>query len=64
MQLNYSYLKIFKLKINFLFLIMLLCALLAIRFFLSFSFSTENPQFLSLVSFEVTKDPKWPPFEK
>ena len=46
-QLNYSYLKILDLKINSLFLVTLFCALML---FLSLSFSSQNPQFLPLVS--------------
>ena len=75
--LNYSYLKILKLKIHSIFLVMLFCAhitwwqhftTLPICVFFSLSFSTQNPQFLSLISvknpLELTKDLKWSPFAK
>ena len=68
MQLNYSYLKILKLKINSLFLVMLFCALLAIRVFsLPFFLNAKSPIFA--VGFfekphELTKDLKRPPFAK
>ena len=68
MQLNYSYLKILKLKINSLFLVTLFCALLAIRVFsLPFFLNAKSPIFA--VGFfekphELTKDLKRPPFAK
>ena len=77
MQLNYSHLKILKLKIHSLFGHTFFCpCYLVTRFyylshsclFLSLSFSMQNPQFLLLVSLksplELTKDLKWPPFAK
>ena len=58
-QLNYSHLKILKLKINSLFLVTLFCALLAIPVFsFSLSLSMQNPQFLPLVSLKSSLN--WP----
>ena len=76
MQLNYLYLNILKLKIQFLFLVTIFCAhvtwwqyftTLAISiFYLPFFINTKSSIFD--VGFfgktpELTKDSKWPPFE-
>ena len=58
MQLNYSYLKTLKLKINSLFSHTFLCPLRHSGFFSPFSLLTQNPQFLPLVSLKSPLD--WP----
>ena len=68
MQLNYSYLKILKLKINSLFLVTFFCALLDIVFFSLPFFLNAKSQIFAVGFFEkspeLTKDLKWPPFAK
>ena len=64
MQLNYSYLKILKLKINSFFLVKLFCALLDICFFSPFLNVKSQVFAVGFVEKppELTKDQKLPPF--